>query len=327
MYLENNMQLIIEFFKNFFQNVNEGFVELRPFQNGKPINSIFIPINEIECKIREEIYKLHNKNDIFFGVTVRETVNGGKKENCLFLPALYIDIDVGSEGHKKPSFFASKDEAITHLMDLGLDPSIVVDSGNGLHVYWLLDKPLKLDKESISKVEGVIKRIEVLCGGDTVHDVSRILRVPYTNNFKSTPVKTTKTVLADYSKKIDLDEFISKIGKNNLSEISDVLLNNSKVRKMIFNLWDEDVTDRSAFDQKIITALVKNGLSDEAISTVFNLFPTTGKYLERKLHDEVGADQYLSHSINNARKYLPPIVEIYSQTRNDDYKNSRYRIV
>ena len=61
-----------------------------------------------------------------------------------FKKALYVDIDTGID---KP--YSTKKQAVGEVARFikeskFLKPSIIVDSGNGVHVYWTLDKPVAL---------------------------------------------------------------------------------------------------------------------------------------------------------------------------------------
>ena len=68
-----------------------------------------------------------------------------------------------------------------------LEPSAVVESGGGLHLHWFLKNPLDPQVEG-KRVEVVLRRLAERLGGDrNACDVSRVLRLPGTQNFKYTP--------------------------------------------------------------------------------------------------------------------------------------------
>lgn len=84
------------------------------------------------------------------------------------LPALWIDID-----DAKP---------LDVLLGVMFPPSIVVDSGGGLHAYWLLTEPE--DTKDVRLVP-LLRRLKDVFGGDpAVCDVARIMRLPGTHNTK-----------------------------------------------------------------------------------------------------------------------------------------------
>jgi hypothetical protein len=76
-------------------------------------------------------------------------------------------------------------------------PSILVESGTGVHAYWILDCPLLVQNEERWKEieavnRGLVSRFD---GDDGAIDVSRILRVPNTLNHKYNPPKVVRAYL------------------------------------------------------------------------------------------------------------------------------------
>ena len=126
--------------------------------------------------------------NVYVGVCPRR-VPKGDKGAVASVPALWVDIDAKHHGD-------SKDEALAALqrLDASLRPSIVVDSGNGYHAYWLLEEPVELEDptsgdpevggEDPSYVEGLNLGLAHHVGGDHVQDVTRIMRMPGTWNLK-----------------------------------------------------------------------------------------------------------------------------------------------
>ena len=327
---ENEIDTQLEqksFFANLYKDIDTGFLELRTFHESKPNKPVFLPLKEALNGIDYKLSTFKPKTDIYFGVSVRKTSENGKKENCLYLPALYIDIDVGKTGHNKQSFFNTKPEAISHLTNISLNPSVIVDSGHGLHIYWLLDKPLMLDKESTKDVERVMKHLELLCGGDSVKDVSRILRVPFTTNWKTAEGVSSRIIYSNYNIRYSLDEINDLISKKGLDSVIAAFEKSKDLKNLVFGIDKDGNEDRSAVDQKIICRLVHAELEDPQITGVFDLFPTTGKYLTTKMESKKAADSYLSHSINNARNYISPEITTFSKSERSPLLNSKYKII
>jgi hypothetical protein len=129
--------------------------------------------------------------EVYFGVSTRFG-NQGKKQDCYRLCTVWADLD------KKN---------LSYLKNLSpFKPDIVVESGGGLHAYWLLkQKPLLIrgtdpKTEAIPRVDYIESITRGLCkrfGGDiTTADVSRILRVPDGFfNHKYSPAKEVKAYL------------------------------------------------------------------------------------------------------------------------------------
>lgn len=111
------------------------------------------------------------------------------QRNVLDLKSIWLDIDVGKEGA-----YATLSEALealgqfVHKSRLPA-PSAVVFSGGGVHVYWSSTVPLTQDEwrpyaeglEALARVHGL------KCDYGVTIDSARVLRVPGTYNYKTTP--------------------------------------------------------------------------------------------------------------------------------------------
>lgn len=125
----------------------------------------------------------------------------GKKRDLACAPALWVDVDVAApEGvHAAEALPPTFDDALDLVLGaVPLEPSMVVDSGFGLHAYWVLDRPLEFGEGGASspagerferalralqdrvRVAGAVKGWHV----DRVADATRVLRVPGTTNQK-----------------------------------------------------------------------------------------------------------------------------------------------
>lgn len=101
------------------------------------------------------------------------------KADIVAIRFAHLDVDPSKDGSP-----FDKDAALAAGMaDL---PTMVVDSGNGLHFYIQFDTPLDATPENIALVEGLNKEWVARRGGDSAAtDVSRILRIPHTVNWKA----------------------------------------------------------------------------------------------------------------------------------------------
>ena len=132
---------------------------------------------------------------------------GGKKDSIKHVTTLCADLDYGSEGHKTESKSETREEALQAIDSFLIQPSIVVDSGNGFHIYWLLVETYEL--ESPDYVESIQKAIIAQMGCDPgTQDITRILRLPETNNLKNPEnPKPVKVVRFNPEKRYNLEEF------------------------------------------------------------------------------------------------------------------------
>jgi hypothetical protein len=79
------------------------------------------------------------------------------------------------------------------------EPSVLVQSGGGVHAYWLLDAPWLLDTpERLEAAKLVQARWVTLVGGDGgAKDLCRVLRVPGSLNFKYNPPRAVTWLRCD----------------------------------------------------------------------------------------------------------------------------------
>jgi hypothetical protein len=64
-------------------------------------------------------------------------------------------------------------------------PSYTIASGHGAHAYWFLEQPIAItDDEARLKTEGYLLDLAKFFNGDSVYDLSRVMRLPETINWK-----------------------------------------------------------------------------------------------------------------------------------------------
>ena len=79
----------------------------------------------------------------------------GTMATARLLPAAFLDLDVGAEGHAATAHPATTEEALLALAEaVPLAPSFVVSTGGGVHPYWLLKAPLDLSEPGAREVAG-----------------------------------------------------------------------------------------------------------------------------------------------------------------------------
>ena len=105
---------------------------------------------------KEAQYKTH------VGADGREFqyVVGRKQDNALNVKSLWMDWDVGKNS---PDSYASRDDAVTalktYLKATGLPMPIIVNSGYGIHTYWVFTEEVDAREwESVAKLQRIIMR-------------------------------------------------------------------------------------------------------------------------------------------------------------------------
>ena len=152
---------------------------------------------------------IQDERDVYFGLGgSMQDIGGGerlKANNVAFIPCLWMDIDIATQGaHAHDQLPKTVEEALGIIPDF-LRPSIVVWSGNGLHVYWLLKECWVFDTQEenlrasnlMIRLQAFVRSLALEHGWklDSTPDLSRVLRVPGTLNHKlgqSKPVVITQ---------------------------------------------------------------------------------------------------------------------------------------
>lgn len=122
-----------------------------------------------------------------------------QKRYIAAINCLYAEFDAKTYGNK---------DAIRAHLDQSTFPvpSVLVDSGGGLHGYWLLRDTYLLENDDQRAAAELIQRLWVqTIGADpSVHDLVRILRIPGTLNFKYDPPRPVQFLFCDLGRTYSL---------------------------------------------------------------------------------------------------------------------------
>jgi hypothetical protein len=118
----------------------------------------------------------------------------GKKKQIIGLPGLYMDIDVAGSAHKNKNLPPTFAAAIDLVKGHGIDPTLIVNSGNGIHAWFLFKEVLIFDGEAEQNdAEMINRRLQETVKQrakengwelDSTFDRTRLLRVVGTYNRK-----------------------------------------------------------------------------------------------------------------------------------------------
>ena len=174
------------FLADFFGPATEHAVELRSFVNrggDGPVRPLFTRDTDMitaHCARWDA-----DGRGMFFGVCTRITgSHTGRRVDLAECPALWADIDT-----RKMDL--DKNAVATALRSLPLAPTVIVDSGGGLHAYWLFNEAIDVradvpDAETTeAAITSALKQLAGICAGDlNVCDLARVMRLPGTLNTK-----------------------------------------------------------------------------------------------------------------------------------------------
>lgn len=197
----------VPFFEALFSTVlddKSGQIELRTFPKYK---SRYQGWFDDEIKAAEKAYELCEQGiDVYFSVNPK--TEGGKKEHIPSGVTFHCEVDFGSAGHKKQSKWKDDNILLKALCDFNPSPSYIIYSGGGFHVYWILKAPYKINcKADLDLIERENLTLVKLLGGDPgTQDISRVLRVPGSTNFKLKNNPRRVCVVHSSSKRYTVDE-------------------------------------------------------------------------------------------------------------------------
>jgi hypothetical protein len=302
----------------------ELYAELKPIPvGGGKVEPVFFRYPAELDALCTQVATLSGKQNVYFGTSLFRA-RRGTNENVASCRALFVDIDYQKTPYPK---------AVELLKTFPLKASIVVSSGGGVHVYFLLKEPVT-DRELLKK-DGLIQRINTAIanavGGDKCSNVAWVLRVPGTLNLKYRPAPTVtilawrpelqynlsdfdflvleapptssapalEVVVPSQTATVDLDKFTaSELVKQVIREGLPAFVAHHK-RTDTPEQFAARKLSRSEADYYVITQLVYCDATDAEIFAVFRNpeYKIGEKYRERG----TGGDSYLAHSIQRAR--------------------------
>jgi hypothetical protein len=134
--------------------------------------------------------------DVYVGVAARRGEDSTKK-GVHRISTLWADLDA-KDGYTYES-------RLSQLIGLPHHPSMVVWTGGGFHIYWLLTGSAE-SPEELDLAELVMRRIATGLQSDPVHDRSRIMRVPGSLNHKYGEPRSVKLEHYEPHRRYDLVE-------------------------------------------------------------------------------------------------------------------------
>lgn len=246
---------------------------------------------------------------VYFGLLRRRDQSSGKAENTLPGAVVWADLDF-------KDFAGGATEARARLARFGLTPSIVVASGHGLHVYFLLGDPT-----SPELLSDLARRLALVIGGDHTHDASRLLRLPGTVNRKQ-PDEPVDVILErfDPDQRFTMEELEKaieaigaprtqpqfsatnvridhlEIGDSASARVQEIIRHDRKVSGLFLGQGKKPTDKRgnpvdcssSGYDASLLSALITKGVTDPSeLATAIAVRPDGGArgkgaaYIER----------------------------------------------
>ena len=233
--------------------------------------------------VLEEIEKLKGKKaDVFVALGTFEGYSR-KADDCLFVRSFFIDLDVG-EGKG----FATKEDAHAEieslLLQTGLPEPVRIDSGGGIHAYWIMDTDIPKDVwKPAAEIFKTICLEYIAIDPVVTADAARIMRCPETFNQKTGTPRPT-SVITDTIHVYSWQEF----------------------KSFLYGDTDE-IIERPQEAQNILASIPK-GL-DEDTKEILKLdnFPRKFSVLAQKSIDDEGGCAQIKFICENAQTLEEPM--------------------
>lgn len=238
--------------------------------------------------------------NIYVGVNPRAERNSPRVE---MVRCIWADIDR-----------ALPDTVLSRLPSVLPMPSMVVCSGTGTHLYWMLSESLDVTSESgRSSVEGTLKRLYADIGGDSVQNVTRLLRLPGMTNQKDArngKAPTQCTLEYRTSSRHALSAFAAwwsheEEHKNTQADSFHTLnapRSDRTIRRIagLVRHLDADTTDRSKRDFSVVCGLLRLGVDPNELTTLVaghsKFIKNNSRYLARTIEKALDAVAQTGHT-------------------------------
>jgi len=284
---------------------HEGYIEVRAIHRGDN-KKLWRNWYECSAELVQDYNKLKKLNDkgyhMFFGVNPRYQ-KGGTKDDIKHIFTLHTDLDAkdfdDNIDHGKKLIWEK-------IKKIDPQPSLLVMSGSGYHCYWILKEPFEIESlQDIERIETINRKLGYVLGGDSVADISRILRLPGFNNVKDpkNSIFVKWKVLSD--KVFNLKDFDHLPDPEQGVSINTTRSGNGNPLESIQGRWRQIISSgdlagypsRSERDMGTICYLASKGFTDAQIKHIFINYNIGEKYKE-------SGDRYLNHQIGNAREWI-----------------------
>jgi len=224
-----------EFLRALFAPLKGGMIELRAIpldKTQKVVRQWVTRASEIDV-FAEKYGQRGSGYGVFFGVCKRAN-KGGKKQDVMGATCLWADIDCLANG-----LDINATAEMVMQLPVELQPSAMINSGGGLHLYWFFSASYDFSSPSdhhldCSWVEGVNSKLREIVGGDAVQDVTRVMRLPETWNNKRAKKSECRIVFCRPHARFEFFDLVEAA-----SEYQFCLVGNGFVKKTLVEKGEE----------------------------------------------------------------------------------------
>ena len=206
---------IKKFFQTLYGDNPPGYLTI---WNRKTFRTKWIEASNLDevSKVASEMSK---DRDVYFGIGLRREKladnKRGTADDIIALPALWLDVDFYDKAHVSTELPKDLKSAQDVLNKFKLKPTINIHTGHGLNpLYLFKDLWIFKDKEELKQTKELSLNFNKAIMSmfeksgyhlDNVGDLSRVIRVPYTTNYKTEPTPV-KIISCDLNARYTIDE-------------------------------------------------------------------------------------------------------------------------
>ena len=159
--------------------------------------------------------------DIYFAMSNFKEEGTRRGEDAKHIKSFFLDLDCGEDKVAKGEGFATQRDAIRRLQEfcaaLKLPKPLIVNSGRGIHVYWVLEESVPVEQWKVvaDQFKAKCKEFGLEIDPAVPSDVARVLRVVGTHNHK--PDVPAPVVLVNKKPDaVNFDFFASRLGMDTI---------------------------------------------------------------------------------------------------------------
>jgi len=159
--------------------------------------------------------------DMYFAMSNFKKENTRKGEDAKQIKSFFLDLDIGADKVVKRQGFATQGDALRRLQEfivsLELPKPLIVNSGRGIHVYWVLSESVPVEQWKVvaDQFKARCKEFGLEIDPAVPADMARVLRVVGTHNHKpDTPAPVE--VIGKTPDTVNFDFFASKLGMDTI---------------------------------------------------------------------------------------------------------------
>lgn len=163
-----------------------------------------IPVRDVAEAVKRA-YALSGQGiETYHGCSEYEAPANRTAANASGASALWLDVDVGDAKATSGRGYATTEEAKAAISkfcnEAGLpEPTHIVASGGGLHVYWVLDAFVTREmwQECAKKIKALTHALGLHADDTRTADIASVLRIPGTKNYKYAPPRDVVLIHAN----------------------------------------------------------------------------------------------------------------------------------